>query len=75
MTYDGIDILYLLKKRGINMIDVSRQINCSLGHVHYVIHGKYRSPVVIRHIEKLLDMRPGTLRISPKTESSLVKVA
>jgi len=75
MTYDGIDILYLLKKRGISMTDVAQQLKCSTPHIFCVINGRYRSPVVIRHIEKLLDMRPGTLRISPKTESSLVKVA
>ena len=75
MLFDGNDVQYLLKKKGLSLTDVARQLNVSKQNIHQVIFGKFRSQNVINHIENLLDIEPGTLEISERKREELVKVA
>jgi len=75
MIYDGSDIKYLLEKKGFNLSDVARQLNVTPQNVFSVIYGLCTSQRVVRHIETLLCLTPGTLHISKEKRDALVKVA
>jgi len=75
MIYDGNDIQYLLKKKGLSLTDVARQLNVTTPAIFLVIRGFKTSQRVVHHIEKLLGMAPNTLEISREKRDAIVKVA
>lgn len=60
---DGNDIKCLLGKRGYSLTDVARDLDVTPVAVHWVIWGAIAAQRISAHIERLLDMKPGTLRI------------
>lgn len=75
MIYDGADVKYLLEKKGFSFSDVARQLDVTPQTVYHVARGIIKSKRVVQHIEKLLDMAPGSLEISREKRNDLVKVA
>ena len=75
MPYDGSDIKYLLEKRGYSLSDIAEQLGGSPQNVCNVIWGRCTSKPVLRHIEKLLNMAPGSLEISTEKTDAVIKVA
>lgn len=63
-TYDGNDIKYLLGKRGYTLRSVARDLDISPTCVNHVIWGRLTSHRVAEHIERLLEMDPGQLKIA-----------
>jgi plasmid maintenance system antidote protein VapI len=62
-THNGSDLKYLLEKRGYSLTDVARELGVTTQCISLVIWGRKTSRPVIDHIERLLGMKPGTLRI------------
>jgi len=75
MIFDGTDLKYILEKHGFSLSDVAKQLKVTPQTVFLVVRGYRTSRRVITHIEKLLDMKPGTLVISRERRDELVKVA
>jgi predicted transcriptional regulator len=63
-TYDGSDIKYLLDKKGYSLTDVAKELGVTPTCVHHVIWGNTVSARVVEHIERLLEWKPGKLKIA-----------
>ena len=72
MICDGVDLKYLLEKKGYSFSNIARNINVTPQHVFRVVRGYSKSERVIRHIEDILSLVPGELEIiSPKYGTSI----
>ena len=72
---DGSDIKYLLEKKGYSLSDVARDLEISPQAVWNYAWGFGSSQKIASHIERLLDMKPGTLRISKGRRPLICKAA
>jgi predicted transcriptional regulator len=74
-TYDGNDIKYYLAKRGYKPRDVARELKVSPPMITQAIWGGRPAKRIIAHIEMLLGMKPGTLRIMKRKQASTLRAA
>lgn len=72
---DGSDIKYLLEKDGVNLSDIARGLDVTPQAVWNVIWGCSSSRKIITHIERLLKMKAGTLRIVKRKPSNILSAA
>lgn len=72
---DGTEIKYLLERRGYSLSDVARQLGVTPQNIWMIIWGCGTSQRVIAHIETLLGMKPGTLRIAKRKRTNILKAA
>ncbi len=70
-TYTGSEIKSLLSDKGYNQNKIARDLCISKVTVHLVIWGKATSRPVTAHIERLLGMKPGELKIARATNRNI----
>ena len=75
MICDGSDLKYLLEKKGFSLSDVAKQLEVTPQTIFHVVMGLKSSQRVVRHIEKLLGLAPGTLEITREKRDAIVKFA
>ncbi|OPL13684.1 MAG: hypothetical protein AVO39_10115 [delta proteobacterium MLS_D] len=75
MILDETDIKYLLRKNGYSYKKVAEQLDVSFQIVYEVSRGIKTSRRIRTHIEQLLGIKEGTLRISKERCPPLIKVA
>ena len=75
MPFDCTDIMYLLRKKGVNLSVVARNLGVTPQYVYQVVSGSRKSERIIHHIEHLLDMDSGSLEITSNKTAPLIGVA
>ena len=75
MTLDGTDIKYLLEKHGYSYAKIARELKVTRTSVHETAKGRITSRRIQSHIEKLLGLERGTLKISKERLPPLIKAA